>query len=305
MKAFVGVTDNDWYDFLSREPELDEVNFWQPGGKTQFKALELGQPFLFKLKAPRNVIAGGGFFSYSSIMPLGLAWAAFERKNGTATFEELARLIGSKKGGKVGYGDHIGCIMLRDPFFFDQRDWFPAPDFPQAVVVGKGFDLTTSVGQVLWREVEQRLPRARGMRPRVAEPMGPTLGGYGLSRRRLGQGVFCARITDLYGRRCAVTREKALPVLQAAHIRPIHKGGEHRLDNGLLLRSDVHRLFDDGYVTITPKYEFRVSDELRKEFDDGETYRPFKGHRIWTPEEAAFRPSSEFLEWHNDEIFLG
>jgi putative restriction endonuclease len=32
MKIYIGVTDSDWYRFLRSRPELDEVNFWQPGG---------------------------------------------------------------------------------------------------------------------------------------------------------------------------------------------------------------------------------------------------------------------------------
>jgi len=31
MKGFIGVTDNDWFEFLSQQPEIDEVNFWEPG----------------------------------------------------------------------------------------------------------------------------------------------------------------------------------------------------------------------------------------------------------------------------------
>jgi len=31
MKGFVGVTDNEWFAFLSQQPGIDEVNFWQPG----------------------------------------------------------------------------------------------------------------------------------------------------------------------------------------------------------------------------------------------------------------------------------
>lgn len=55
MKAFLAVTDNDWFNFLKRQPELDEVNFWQPGGKVQFKALAepkiCGVPIVCQLRA--------------------------------------------------------------------------------------------------------------------------------------------------------------------------------------------------------------------------------------------------------------
>ena len=51
-------------------------------------------------------------------------------------------------------------------------------------------------------------------------------------------------MTDAYERRCAVTGEKTLPVLEAAHIRPYALLGPHRVNNGLLLRSDLHKLFD-------------------------------------------------------------
>jgi putative restriction endonuclease len=47
MKAFIGVTDFDWYSFLSTIQGLDEVNFWQPSASRQFKALKPGEPFLF------------------------------------------------------------------------------------------------------------------------------------------------------------------------------------------------------------------------------------------------------------------
>jgi putative restriction endonuclease len=39
MKVYVGVTDNDWYHFLSQQPGIDEVNFWEPGGKQGFRTL--------------------------------------------------------------------------------------------------------------------------------------------------------------------------------------------------------------------------------------------------------------------------
>jgi putative restriction endonuclease len=61
---------------------------------------------------------------------------------------------------------------------------------------------------------------------------------------------FRLAVTKAYGSACAVTQEHSLPALEAAHIQPYGKGGEHQVQNGLLLRSDVHRLFDKGYVTL-------------------------------------------------------
>jgi putative restriction endonuclease len=80
MRAFVGVTDNDWFNFLSRLQGIDEVNFWQPGGRSLFKALRPGEAFLFKLHAPYHFIGGGGFFAHSTLLPLSLAWDAFREK---------------------------------------------------------------------------------------------------------------------------------------------------------------------------------------------------------------------------------
>jgi putative restriction endonuclease len=66
MKLYVGITDNDWYRFLSHFPNVDEINFWQPGGSGQFRTLRPGELFLFKLKRPYNHIARGGFFTHAT-----------------------------------------------------------------------------------------------------------------------------------------------------------------------------------------------------------------------------------------------
>jgi putative restriction endonuclease len=57
VRLFVAVTDKSWFDQLSASAPHDEVNFWQPSGTTQFRALRPGELFLFKLHAPNNFIA--------------------------------------------------------------------------------------------------------------------------------------------------------------------------------------------------------------------------------------------------------
>src|SRR5438105_1071145 len=129
IKAWVGVTDDDWYEFLSGVPDLDEVNFWQPGGNREFKILEVGQPLLFKLHAPRHFIVGGGFFAHSSLLLASLAWEAFHIKNGAPSFEEMRRRIEHyRKVPANPRSDYrIGCIILQQPFFFPRHEWIPVP----------------------------------------------------------------------------------------------------------------------------------------------------------------------------------
>ncbi len=90
MNAYVAPTDKRWFDFLSSQFGVDEVNFWMPkpwGGR--FGVLSRGEPLLFKLKSPQNAIAGGGFFEHYTELPLSLAWDAFGIKNGASSFEEV------------------------------------------------------------------------------------------------------------------------------------------------------------------------------------------------------------------------
>lgn len=87
MKIWVGVTDEDWFVRL-KHLEPDEVNFWQPSGGRAFRALAPGEPFLFKLHSPKNVIVGGGFFVSHTPLPTSLAWDTFGIKNGVGSLRE-------------------------------------------------------------------------------------------------------------------------------------------------------------------------------------------------------------------------
>ena len=69
----IAVTDGDWFEMLRRQPDLGEVNFWAPSA-ANFRALQLGDLFLFKLHAPRNFIVVVGIFAYANALPCSLAW---------------------------------------------------------------------------------------------------------------------------------------------------------------------------------------------------------------------------------------
>jgi putative restriction endonuclease len=314
MRAYVGVTDGDWYQLLRDFDHVEEVNFWQPGGKHQFRALEPGELFLFKLHSPRNFIVGGGIFAYSTILPVSLAWESFSLGNGAPSFEAMRRRIERYRRAKATpFVDYdIGCILLTQPFFLPESEWIPTPaDWAPNIVQGKRYDLENEPGASLFRQLQHSLSRANtrvGSAMQTGDADVERSGRYGaptLITPRLGQGTFRVVVTDAYERRCAITGEKVLPVLQAAHIRPYAQNGPHHVQNGLLLRSDLHTLFDRGYLTVGPDRQLEVSQRLHEDFDNGREYYALRGRPLRAPRSLDSRPHEEFLAWHNENVYRG
>ncbi len=303
MNIYVGVTDKNWYEQL-KSLVTDEVNFWNPGG-SPFRALQENELFLFKLHYPDNYIVGGGFFVRFSLLPPFLAWQAFGEKNGTRTFEELnERIQKYRSRNSIVHNPQIGCTILTEPFWFNESDWLPAPEWSPSIVRGKTFSTDTVVGGRLYNQIQERIPRAiinssvvSVEDPRYAESM---------TKHRLGQGAFRVVVTDAYQRRCAITGEKTLPVLEAAHIVPYSDKGPHIVTNGLLLKSDFHTLFDDGYITVTNDYHIEVSKRLREDYGNGKDYYKYHGQKLVVlPDQVQQTPDYKFLEWHNENVYLG
>ena len=137
----------------------------------------------------------------------------------------------------------------------------------------------------------------------LEEAESPKYGNAILKKVRLGQGAFRVLVTDAYTRRCSITGEKTLPVLEAAHIKPYSKSGPHFISNGLLLRSDLHKLFDAGYITITKNYKVEVSKRIREEFQNGKEYYQYHGKELaYLPSRPLDRPNEKYIEWHNSNF---
>src|SRR6185295_19529732 len=170
VKLYVGITDYDWFKLHASKPFVEEVNFWKPSSQLGFKVLRWGEPFLFKLHAPRNFIVGGGFFTKFLRLPVSLAWETFGEANGARSLDEVRIRIAKYRKQRIGPAEDpvIGCILLEEPFFFEERDWIPIPsDFKvSGTQIGKGYDTETDTGLRLWREVTERLQGS------VAQPLG-------------------------------------------------------------------------------------------------------------------------------------
>lgn len=309
MRMYVGITDFDWFKTL-KQANCDEVNFWKPGGRTSFKALNEGDLFLFKLHSPQDYVVGGGFFLKFSILPSSLAWEAFGIANGANNLLELrSRVYKYKRTNRLSDPDpQIGCVILSMPFYLDEGDWISVPnDWSRNIVQGKTYSISEANGQALFAQVQDKL-RKQAFVPSIAKEDSAEF-RYGkelLIKPRIGQGAFKVLITDAYQRRCAITGEKTLPVLEAAHIKPYSFDGPHAINNGLLLRRDFHTLFDRGYITVDKSLTVEVSHRIKEDFGNGKEYYIHHGSRlIILPERREQLPDPGYLEWHNENVYLG
>ena len=269
MRIFVGVADAQMIaQFRSRS--FDEVNFWTPS-TAGFKALKPGDLFLFKTHAPDDKIVGGGTFARSAVLPVDLAWHVFGQKNGMRSYEAFAEKIRRYrvKNQISQENPQIGCIVLTQPFFFPAEDPMDAPaDWDPHIVRGKTYDTETEPGRSIYAQVRRRLEDMDGVSGHIPEEEeGVTL----------GQGAFRVSVIEAYRKRCAVCGERTIPVLNAAHIKPLAEGGPNTVNNGILLRSDLKTLFVNGYLTIDKDYTVRLSRRLFQDYGGGEAYREFDG----------------------------
>jgi putative restriction endonuclease len=161
----------------------------------------------------------------------------------------------------------IGCRILTQPFFMREKDWIPiSASWSPHIQQGRTYSTAEGDGRHLWDLLMERVSE---------QPKAP------IAVPRYGE------------------------PLDAAHIRPYAEGGAHELANGLLLRTDIHRLLDLGYVTISRDGRFEVGRRLNEHFENGRHYYAMHGQALSLPENSDQRPSREVIEWHQTQRFLG
>jgi putative restriction endonuclease len=297
QRFVVAATDPDWFSYLRARPEIEEVNFWRPGAAST--VLPTGTIWFYVLRGTASIVGCGVFLSYSQL-PVSVAWNTFGQANGFADHETFRARIANLQRMPERDVREIGCAILGTPLYFadpveyDKRRYGPIE-----------YHLTTeAAGRELWDRLNVQLAAA----PNRLSFLRPLRGGFGaptLVTPRLGQNSFKIAVTAAYQRRCTITGEKTLPALEAAHIKPFSLVGEHSLDNGLLLRADLHKLFDDGYVSVQPDLTFRVSKAIRDEFENGRDYYILDGRRLRDPVTTDAAPRHEYLDWHYSTQFKG
>lgn len=291
----VGITNKDWYQLLRSRDCRAGVNFWRPSMRDS--KLEVGEWLLFKLYGAGK-IAGGARFISSELQTVNLAWSRWGQANGCADKQEfLRRLSGLRDGDRDLKGNSlIRCLYLDEPVFLPEEDWFEVP--------GWNYGSRTPI---------RMYPTDHPHRPELQRRFEAAFRGYQLPMNefmllgekieREGQYAFRKEILKNYQSQCAVTGEKTEPVLEAAHIRPYAKYRNHLPSNGLLLKSDIHKLYDEGLVSITPDLKFHVSSQIKRKYSNGKYYYELEGKQILVPKQEILQPNPEYLQEHYEKKF--
>src|SRR5207245_937699 len=144
-------------------------------------------------------------------LPVSLAWETFGDKSGAGSLYEMRQRIEHyRRTGSERFLDYeIGCVILTQPVFFREVDWFGPPGWKPNIQTGSSYRLDTDAGRALWTSAERAMANVRAASSpiAVAEPAAR----YGLPifvRPRLGQGSFQTAVLDAYDRRCSISGEK-------------------------------------------------------------------------------------------------
>lgn len=116
--------------------------------------------------------------------------------------------------------------------------------------------------------------------------------------RRQGQSKFRRELMRAYEGKCAVTGCAIEPLLEAAHIHPYLGPHTNHVTNGLLLRADIHTLFDLGFLAVDAGHRLIGAEIL-----SGTDYAALIGQELALPSNASDRPSGKALDWHREHRY--
>ena len=285
----IALTDVSWFEFL-REKDFKLINFWTPTG-WEPKKINPGDMFYLFLKKPYRKVGGYARYVYSLQLTVRDAWNKFAQANGASDINMMLEQLSAIRGTRIDENTIIGCILLQDPVFLPDNEFFDS--------------------QIIGVEIKQAMQKFKYIRG--AEIIGSeyttdeirdyvlneeTTVEYTLTeqKRRIGQSAFREKLLELYGK-CAVTREDYPLVLEAAHIDPYIGESSNHPQNGLILRSDVHKLFDANLLVIDTNYRVRLSNILSET-----SYERFENKLIELPENRKYYPSLAALERRMEKL---
>jgi hypothetical protein len=245
-------------------------------------------------------------------------------------YRHYAKVLGryeNAKAARMIWGDAVPDDEVREYLFFlsepisvglpvqELADYLPIVSRPFSPVPDEAMDrieadfgnverfarrrlLNTSVGgPILDMSGMIRISERDMTRLQLAEPQNSKDGRQAVIDtiiKRRGHPQFRQALLDAYEHRCAITNFNAVDTLEAAYIVPFRGKFTHHPSNGLLLRADIHALFDLGKIAVdTGTMSIVIADDLMDT-----SYRILSGRPLRYPKDEGQRPSSEALDLH-------
>jgi putative restriction endonuclease len=290
----IAPTDLDWFERIRSGPIGSIVNFWTPT-PWEVRGFHEGDRLYFMLKSPIRKIGGYGTFVQYRDATAREAWQRYGVNNGVDSETELVAKIcrfaqKRSKSYSPTANPTIGCIELTDVVALDD-DRFIAPDeygisFPRQVVKLKYFHVDDAMALLFDQGMAASTPFSLVKGNASQKPA--------MRKDRKGQSQFRLDILKNYGRRCCISGDRIEELLEAAHIQPYINEASNHPQNGLCLRVDLHRLFDDGLITLLEDMTIRVSPKL-----NGTTYLNYSGKKITVPLKHNHYPSLDAIKSRN------
>ncbi len=302
---------NRWYSIVKKEyisAGSSATNFWTI--KTDDPAPELvnlkaGTLVIYVMElGDRFYIVGGGYFVRWGELSLADAWERFGVRNGSSSYEDMTAEV-IRQGGSAD--STLISTMLFGTFIFSRDEALGMPDEFKSEFSGEKSRFLLSLNEPLGRYLE-RLVRDKRAALNSNEYSSDWRGIYYLAAKRLDHGEidgFYAAVMAAYDFKCAVTGSTAIPLLDVANIQPCYSNTFQSVQNGILMRCDLHRLFSEGFMTL--RYEgdksivIMVSPSI-KTLGAGE-YMKFDGKKLHLPKDKSVWPKREYLEWHQHKCF--
>jgi putative restriction endonuclease len=131
---------------------------------------------------------------------------------------------------------------------------------------------------------------------------------YYLKKSIVRNALFRKTIVHAYSYKCAfcqlkVIRSLTQNIVDGAHIKPLSRFYDNRIDNGISLCKNHHWAFDNGLFSINDDYRIIVIDDLQEESPNAKPMKDFHGELIVLPSSEEYYPRLDAIRWHRQNVF--
>lgn len=284
------------------------TNFWSIKGDNtplDLAAVKPGTLVLHVLEdSGRYYVVGGGYFVKWARLSPAKAWECFGVRNGVESWEDMLTKVKERGGDENSV---LVSSILYGTFIFSRRDGIPVPDEFTEEFNQQGIRFLLDTHEPLGHYLDHIL-RERRAGMHTDEYCSDWRGIYYLAAKHVEHSDidgFHAAVMAAYKFKCAITGDTAIPVLDVANIQPCYSNSFQRVENGILMRCDLRRLFSEGYITLSYKNDNEIEVLVSKSLASmgAEAYLKYNGKLLSLPDDKSMWPKREYLQWHRNKCF--